>query len=196
MKAKCGMCRGSGKLFAEVICPGCHGEGETEPPPVIVLSPRESPWLAAGAPPNRVSLLNVDWTEGEREHLMTFAGEDTLQNIGGRLRRSYGAVKRELYRHGTSARANQGLFSAAELAKHYQCPYHRVQDLLLTGVLKGKYDKVRHRWQVDIREVMPAVESLLRAPKQTYTTYPPDLGDYRKRHGIRRVGGKEVRVSR
>lgn len=144
-------------------------------------------WLAAGAPRNRVSLLNIDWTDEDREDLLTFAGVETLEKIGRRLRRSYGSVKRQLYSIGVTARANQGLFSAAELSKHYQCSYRRVQKLLTGGILKGEYDEERHRWQVDLESITPAAEALLRAPKRTHKTFPTDMGDYYQRHGIKRV---------
>ncbi len=80
-------------------------------------------WLAAGAPKERVSFSNLLWQESEEEYLLEHAGDDTLASIGRYLRRTYGAVKTRLREKGTTARGNQGLFSAGELAQEYNCSY-------------------------------------------------------------------------
>lgn len=153
-------------------------------------------WIAAGAAPERVTFNNQDWVDGDELHILESAGIDTLETIGKQLGRSYGSVRRRLYKMGVTARGNQGWFSAAEVAKEYKCPYHRVREMLAAGTLKGEYDGVRNRWQVDIGKITPDIEALLTAPKRTHKTHPTDQGDYYKRYGIRRtmINGKMVRV--
>lgn len=153
-------------------------------------------WIAAGASPERVTFNNQDWDNKDELQILDNAGIDTIETIGKQLGRSYGSVRRRLYKMGVTARGNQGWFSAAEVSKEYQCSYHRVREMLAAGTLPGKYDRVRNRWEVDIDKITPDVESLLRAPKKTHKTSPPDQGDYYQRYGIRRtmIAGKLVRV--
>ena len=91
---------------------------------------------------------------------------------------------------GIASRHNQGFLSAAELAKEYGCPYHRVRTLLNDGIIKARYDSRRNRWEVDPDDITPTVASLLEAPKRTHKTWPTDVGDYYQRYGIRRSGEK------
>lgn len=154
-------------------------------------------WLAAGVSEERVSLSNIDWTREEEEYLLENAGERTLEEIGRYLGRTYGASKTRLNKEiHTTARANQGMFSAAEIAKEYGCPYHRIRKALQEGKINGQYDRRRNRWQVDIGEIRSDVMSFLQAPKVTHKNCPTDLGDYYQRHGLIRklIDGKLVRL--
>lgn len=143
-------------------------------------------WLAAGVPMRRVSFHNVPWTEEEREYLLNYAGRYTLEQIARRLGRSYGAVRGQLRIMKTTSRHNQGFLSAAEIAKEFDSPYHRVRNMLRTGRAKGRYDQKRNRWEVDLIDITPEVIILLTAPKITHKTWPTDKGDYYARYGLRR----------
>ena len=155
-------------------------------------------WLAVGARPRRVTLRNVAWTLKEEEYLLLRAGNMMLVDIARNLRRSYQAVRSRLNKNlGLRARDNQGYLSAAELAKEYNCPYHRVRDALKGDVIKGRYDKKRNRWHVDMAELTARALLVLTAPKEhSYKSYPPDVGDYYKRYGLKRtmVHGRIERV--
>lgn len=153
-------------------------------------------WVAAGADPRRVTLLNTDWSEEDELYLMERAGIDTIEAIGKHLGRSYGSVRKRLQAMGITARGNQGMFSAAEIAKEYNCSYSRVCDLLAAGTLPGKYDRVRNRWEVDVMNITPDIEELLRKPRRSHKDWPIDRGDYYRRYGIKRtvIDGKLVRV--
>lgn len=148
-------------------------------------------WLATGVEPSRVSLRNLDWTETEVAYLLEHAGNKTLKAIGHHLHRPVSAVRSKLGSKGLGlkARTMQGYLSAAEIAKEYRCPYHRVRLLLAAGTLRGQFDKRRNCWRVDPAELRrPAVEALLRAPKtRSYKTVPPDVGDYYERYGLKRT---------
>ena len=150
-------------------------------------------WLAAGAAMSRVSLHNAPWTPGE-------ISKRTLARIARDLGRSYQATRARIGSKGLgiTARANQGLLSAAELAKLYHTPYHRVRELLINNSLPGTYDRVRNRWQIDPSQFTPEMESLLRAPKKTYTTSPTDIGDYYRRYGLyrTRINGRTSAVEK
>ncbi|MBA7651791.1 hypothetical protein ES703_59617 [subsurface metagenome] len=147
-------------------------------------------WLAAGALADRVSLFNIEWSEEEKEYLCDHAGISTLEDIARYLGRTRGGVRGQLWKMGIASRHNQGFLSAAELAKEYGCPYHRVRTLLNDGVIKARYDSRRNRWEVDPDDITPTVASLLEAPKQTHKNWPTDVGDYYQRYGIRRSGEK------
>lgn len=140
-------------------------------------------WLALGAQPSRVSLYNVDWTDEEDEFLLENAGRMTLRTIAKRLHRSYGSVRMRLNRtHGKRARDVQCFSSAAQVAAMFGISYSRVQHFCRTGQLKAK--KHLGNWRIDPRDAK-ANRALL-APKRTYRTTPPDVGDYYQRYGIRR----------
>lgn len=155
-------------------------------------------WLAAGAPRRRVRLFNIDWTEEEKEYLLEHAGTYTLKRIARDLIRTYGAVRGELRSVGIASRHNQGFMSAAEIAKEYDCPYHRVCHMLSARILRGRYDRKRNRWRVDPGTISAKIETLLRAPKVTHKSSVTDRGDYYQRYGISRcrIGGKVVAVKR
>jgi hypothetical protein len=158
-------------------------------------------WLAAGVEPSRVSLKNLDWTQAEVAFLLEQAGAMTLKAIARVLCRPYSAVRSKLGSNGLGlkARTNQGYLSAAEIAKEYRCPYHRVRDLLAAGTLRGRYDRCRNCWRVDPADIVPAVEAVLRVPKtRSYRSVPPDVGNYYERYGLKRTlrGGRLVVVSR
>lgn len=145
-------------------------------------------WLAAGVEKERIRLDNLDWTGEENDYLLDHAGIDTLEQIALHLRRSRGAVHRHLYELGVHARDSQGMLSAAQLAKEYKCPYHRIRAALAAGQIPGRYDPVRNRWNVAIDELTPESLAILQQPKlHSYKTRQTDLGDYYKRYGIRRT---------
>ena len=142
-------------------------------------------WLAAGAGKNRITLHNVPWIQEEDSYLLEYAGIKTLAAIGEHLGRSYGAVRGRLRHFKVRSRENQGFLSAAELSKEYRCPYHRVRTALQEGIIPGRYDRVRNRWEVDKARLTPAAKALLTAPKlRSYKNSPTDLGDYYSRYGI------------
>jgi len=143
-------------------------------------------WLAAGVSRKRVTFHNVPRTEEEREYLLAYAGRHTLVRMARKLDRTYGAVRAQLRRRKIKSRHNQGFLSAAEIAKEFDSPYHRVCEMLSAGRIKGKYDRKRHRWEVDPVDITPEVIILLTAPKITHKTWPTDKGDYYIRHGLRR----------
>lgn len=155
-------------------------------------------WLVAGVPKSRVSLRNIDWLLEEEIYLKEYAGKKTLAEIAAALCRTYGAVKTRLNKNmGIRARDNQGFFSAAELSKEYSCPYHRVRTALAKGNIPGKFDYRRNRWQVDLAQLTPTAEAILKAPKlHSYKNSPPDLGNYYERYKLQRklVEGRMVVV--
>lgn len=153
-------------------------------------------WLAAGAGMKRISLHNVKWSKEEDRYLLDKAGKKTLAQIGKDLGRSPDSVKTRLNKHfRIKARGNNGYFSAAEISQLYNCPYHRVRDGLAQGIIKGKFDCQRNRWLVDPVQLTPAAKGFLQAPRATWKTGAPDLGDYERRYGLRRtrVNGRVVR---
>jgi hypothetical protein len=156
-------------------------------------------WLAAGAPRSRVILRNIAWTASEQAYLLEHAGNETLSVIARRLRRSYQSVRARLSKNlKITARANQGLLSAAELSREFHCSYHRIRRALGSGQIKGSFDQVRNRWQIDTVELTPQALAILTAPKlHSYKTTPPDLGDYYRRHGLMRkiIDGKMMVVN-
>lgn len=143
-------------------------------------------WQAAGVNRKRISMNNLAWTQREDEFLLDLAGDMTLKQIASRLCRSYASVRRRLYHHGVKARLNQGWLSAAEVAKYYNCPYHRVRRLLTEGILHGTYDNKRNSWQVDLKEVSDEARELLKKPKRTHVTWETDVGDYYSRYKLKR----------
>ena len=155
-------------------------------------------WLAAGIKPSRVNLSSTKWTEEEDEYLLTHAGNIRLADIAKHSRRSYGAVRGRLrFKNHLQARHNQGYLSAAELAKYYKCPYHRVRQALLDGKIKGFRSQIRRDWQVDLADIgSQALEVLLQPKLKSHKNSPTDVGDYEKRHGLKRIrlDGKTVRV--
>lgn len=153
-------------------------------------------WLAAGCPMSRVSMRNLDWLPKEKEYLLAYAGTKTLEAIAKRLRRSYGAVRKELQSYGLRARDNEGYLSAAQLAKELPCSCDRLRRFLNAGKIPGaKVDKVRNRWKIDPFSITPELEAFLTAPRKTHNTWPLDVGDYYARYGITRsIKREEVLV--
>jgi hypothetical protein len=146
-------------------------------------------WLEAGISQKRVSLKNLDWMPQEDTYLLDNAGSKTLEQIGSHLGRSMEACRSRLGKiHHIKARGNQGYLSAAELAKEYRCPYHRVRQALKDGRIKGKYDAVRNSWKVDPGDIDAAVKQILTMPKlKSYRSTAPDVGDYYTRYGLKRI---------
>lgn len=156
-------------------------------------------WLAAGVPMRRVTLKNVDWTPAEDEYLLEKAGILTLKVIASRLGRSYPAVRARLNKnHGIASRHNQGYLSAAELAKKFTCSVHRIRQALAEGKIKGQYDQLRHRWNIDPLELTPEAKEILTRPKRTHKSFPTDVGDYYSRYGLKRtiIDNRPVVVSK
>jgi hypothetical protein len=154
-------------------------------------------WLAAGFSKKRVSLRNINWLPEEDNYLKEHAGEMTLNQMAKYLCRSYQSVRHRLNRElKIRARYNQGYVSASELAKLYGCSCHRIRRALAEGIITGKFDSIRNRWQIDLIDLTPEAKDLLKAPKDTHKTWPTDLGDYYKRYGLKRtmINGKLVRV--
>ncbi len=145
---------------------------------------------------SRVSFHNVPWTEEEREYLLTHAGSKTLEQIARRLNRTYSAMRGQLRLSGTASRHNQGFLSAAEIAKEYNCCYHRVCRMLKSGDIEGRFDKTRNRWEVDPIVLTQEVIKLLGKPRRTHKTWPLDRGDYYSRNGLCRqnINGRVIVV--
>jgi hypothetical protein len=152
-------------------------------------------WLTAGAERKRITFSNVDWSKKEDDFLLEHAGDMTLQDIATHLHRSYQGARSRLNKfHRLKARANQGFISAAEVAKEFKCPYHRIRKALRLGKIKGRFDPRRNRWEVDLVDILhsPVAQAIVKRPKRTHKRSPTDLGDYCQRHGLKRVlvGGK------
>lgn len=157
-------------------------------------------WIAVGADPKRVILKFAKWTDRENEYLLDNAGKLTLASIAEHLGRSYPATRARLNKwYGIKSRHNQGYLSAADLAKEFKCPCHRIRMALAAGIIKGRFDKRRNRWQIDLKDLTPAALVILRQPKlKSYRTTPPDMGDYYQRYGITRSirSGKVITIER
>lgn len=153
-------------------------------------------WLAAGVSRRRVQLTYSAWTAAEDEYLLTMAGSVRLKDIATRLNRSYQAVRVRVGSKGFGlhARQNQGYLTASELSKEYGCSYTRVRDFLQSGRLPGQYKSLLHRWEIDPADVTPELVQAMTAPRITHKNWPLDLGNYRRRYGIRRVNGKRAGV--
>ncbi len=146
-------------------------------------------WIAVGAGRDRLTLRFTPWIPEDVQYLLTYAGVKTLAQIAQEFGRTYSSVRGKLNKEiGVKARHNQGYLSAAELSKQYRSPYHRVRDLLAAGTIPGEFDETRNCWRVDLADLTPDMEALLKAPKtRSYRTTPPDLGDYYHRYGIHRT---------
>jgi hypothetical protein len=145
-------------------------------------------WQAAGVPIKRISMKNLIWLPEEDAYLLDKAGMLTLKRIAAKLGRSYSAVRTRLNKnYGIASRHNQGYVSAAELSKEYNCPCHRIRLALTEGKIKGHYDQLRNRWQIDLNDLTPEAKEILTRPKRTHKTCPTDLGDYYSRHGLKRT---------
>jgi len=144
-------------------------------------------WLAAGAPMRRISMRNLLWTPEETAYILDHAGEMTITDIGKRLRRSYGGVRRQLYKFGIRARNNEGYLSAAQLSKELPCSCDRLRRMLNNGLIPGAlFDEVRNRWKIDLLAITPELRAKLTAPRRSHHTWPLDVGDYYARYGISR----------
>lgn len=154
-------------------------------------------WAAAGVGKSRIDKAHAKWTEKEDEYLLDHAGNIKLETIARTLGRSYGSIRGRLRWHNhLRARHNQGYLSAAELAKYFNCSYHRVRRLLLDGSIKGFRSKIRTEWQVDLVDIDDEARSILSLAKITHKQGPVDVGDYEVRHGLcrRQINGKTQRV--
>ena len=157
-------------------------------------------WLAAGASEERITKNNIDWTADEETYLLDHAGTMTLKQIARKLHRTRNAVRVHLGSKGLgcTARGNNGYLSAAELAQEYNCSCHRIRQALQDGLIPGKYDKVRNRWQIDPFDILTSekAQEILRRPKRTHKNQPTDTGNYYQRYRIKRViiNGKMLRI--
>lgn len=154
-------------------------------------------WAAVGAPKSRYTRRRVPWTQDEDDYLLGHAGEQTLKVVGARMGRSWAACKRRLYNlDAGGARDVPGYLSAAQVAKEYNCPLTRVRGLIARGELKAHRVKGGRYWRIDPSDV-EAIAEKLKQPKRTYTGVHPDVGDYERRYGLRRVriNGRIVRVT-
>ncbi len=154
-------------------------------------------WTAAGVGKSRIDKAHAKWTEKEDEYLLDHAGNIKLETIARTLGRSYGSVRGRLRWHDhLKARHNQGYLSAAELAKYFNCSYHRVRRLLLNGSIKGFRSRIRTEWQVDLADINDEARAMLSRAKITHKQSPVDVGDYSIRHGLcrRKIDGRTQRV--
>ncbi len=156
-------------------------------------------WLATGVDPERVDLSFAKWTNEDNEYLLENAGKLTLKAIAKHLGRTYPSTRARLNKwYGIKARHNQGYLSAADLSKEFNCPYHRIRTALTAGTIKGRFDKKRNRWQIDLVHLTSEALAILRQPKlKSYRNCQTDLGDYYQRYGLRRtmVNGRMVAVT-
>jgi len=157
-------------------------------------------WISLGAVHGRITLKFSKWNEADDTYLLENAGKLTLESIAKHLGRSYPATRARLNKEfKIHSRHNQGYLSAAELAKEYNFPYHRIRDALAAGKIKGRYDRRRNRWQIDLSKLTPEAIAILKQPKlKSYRTTPPDVGDYYQRYGLIRTNrnGKVIAVER
>ena len=153
-------------------------------------------WIAAGIDRTRVSLNYSGWNHEEILYLKENAGNMLIKDMAKVLRRSYGATRRKLYDLRITSRGNQGYFSAALLAKEFNCSYTRVCKLLKQGDIPGRLCLKRHRWLVDINDINPEIRAALRDVRKTHKNEPLDRGDYYERYGIRRtmINGRLTRI--
>jgi hypothetical protein len=141
--------------------------------------------VAAGAPMSRFTLHNQDWTPEEEHYLLENAGILTLPKIAAHLNRSRGACRARLSKtFEITARDNHGYLSASQLAKEFNCPCHRIRKALKAGKIKGFFDPVRNRWNVDLTSLTAGALEILTKPKDTWTNHVTDVGDYYSRHGL------------
>ena len=157
-------------------------------------------WIAAGINKKRFTMGYAEWSAEDDEWLLEHAGEQTLKIIGAHLGRSWSACKRRLYDlKAGRARDVPGYLSAMQVAKEYNAPLSRVQRMIATGELPAFKVQGGHYWRVNPIDITRELERKLRAPKKGpyKNSGPPDVGDYYRRHGIRRllVGGVVTRVT-
>lgn len=154
-------------------------------------------WEAAGVSRRRYHRSWVEWSQDDDDFLLTYAGTRTLKLIARDLNRTWAACKRRLYDLGAGpARDVSGHLSASQVAKEYNTSLHRVTDLIKRGELKATKVRGGHYWRVDPIDAEAIVDKLY-APKKTYKSIPPDVGDYERRYGLRRmvVNGRMERVA-
>lgn len=153
-------------------------------------------WAAVGAA-GRVSLSFAKYTPEDDEYLLEHAGQQLLEQIARHLGRTYPSVRGRLRWLKICCRYNQGYLSAAELAKEYNCSCHRIRSALKAGKIKGRYDKKRNRWDIDLADLNPGALAVLTAPKRTHKSFETDLGNYYQRYGLRRqnINGKVMVVA-
>lgn len=155
-------------------------------------------WAASGAPKSRYNRGWVPWTQADDDYLLDHAGEQTLKVIARKLGRSWPACKRRLYDLGAGrARDVAGYLSAMQVAAEYGCPLARVKKLIASGELPAFRVHGGHYWRI-APEDCERLKAVLSAPKRhSYQGSAPDIGDYDRRYGYRRVrvNGRIVRVA-
>lgn len=143
-------------------------------------------WEAVPGTKGRHTRGKAAWTQAEDDLLLSLAGEWTLKVIAPRLNRSWAACKRRLYDLGAGrARDVSGYLSALQVAAEYGCPADRVTRLIASGELKAHKVTGGHYWRIDPLDAA-AIAARLRAPRRTQKRRPLDVGDYRRRYGLRR----------
>jgi len=156
-----------------------------------------SAWTTAGAKKSRIDKASAKWTDEEDEYLLDHAGNIKLETIASYLNRTYGSVRGRLRWHNhLKARHNQGYLSAAELARYFNCSYHRVREKLQDKTIKGFKSRIRNEWQVDLADIDDEARMVLTQPKITHKETVTDVGDYDIRYGLsrRKINGKTQRV--
>lgn len=137
--------------------------------------------------------FNLPWTATEEDRLLELAGTVPLATIAAELGRTKAACRRRLYELGTRARDAQGYLTAQQCARAYYTSIHRVLDLVRAGRLTAHKGPGGKYWQIDPESAARCPE--LRAPKRTYTTVPPDFGDYRSRYNVPRRANRDGRAA-
>jgi hypothetical protein len=154
-------------------------------------------WAEAGVSRARYHRSWVEWTQDDDDYLLERAGSMTLKIIAKKLGRTWPACKRRLYDLGAGrARDVSGYMSAMQVAQEYRCPLSRVTSLIASGALPARKVLGGHYWRIDPADC-EAIAGTLRAPKRrSYQGTPPDMGDYDRRYGYRRmiVNGRMERV--
>ena len=174
-----------------------HGDWPTAQKVLEYFGSMANAWAAAGISKKRFNRGWNEWTPEEEEYLLEHAGNKTLRLIGAHLGRSWAACKRRLYELGAGrARDVSGYLSAMQVAKEYNAPLSRVKKLIATGELPARKVQGGHYWRIDFEDITPEIQALLTKTKGTHKSTPPDLGDYERRYGLRRlrVNGLQVRV--
>lgn len=173
-----------------------HNEWPTAQKVLEYFGSMANAWEAAGVSRKRYNRGWNAWSEEDDAYLLEHAGEETLKLIAAHLGRTWPACKRRLYDlKAGRARDVPGWMSAMQVAKEYNCPLARVHKLIDTGKLPAFKVKGGHYWRINPIDA-EHIRDLLKAPKHNYKSTPPDIGNYEKRYGIRRVvrNGLTVRV--
>lgn len=136
------------------------------------------------------------WSEAEDGLLLDLASSGRLNSLSTYTisHRTVSALRARLRRLGAgSLVAADGCLSLAAVAAEYGVPLGRVERFVRSGRLRAT--KRGRVWRVDPADV-EAVLVDLRAPRRTWRTGAPDLGDYGRRMGSRVVWDRVARKAR